>query len=459
MATLNITDRRKAKRKIAKLSVRYKIIGQDDMDYTVVTTSDISSASVAFTSSHSIAIGAKIDAELILPTLNAAIKFKGSIKRIEKVDEDKYLYAVVFEEMEKQDKSTLERYVQVYDLDSILRLAHKKNASDVHLVVNQSPLFRIEGELIPLDVIPLTGDDVKKLVLSIMTEKQKTLFEQNLELDFSSISSDGIRFRVNVHLEKGNLEAAFRLILEDIRTVIELGLPLVVEELSRRKRGLVIVSGPAGSGKSTTLATMIDVINNEKRCMVISIEDPIEFIHKPKRSIIKQREVGSDTLSFANALKHTLRQDPNVIFVGEMRDLESISMSITAAETGHLVLTTLHTPDTVECVNRIADVYPGEQQNQVRSQLAACLEGIITQLLLPRKDGKGRVVATEVLVATPAIRNLIRNKKLEQIYSYIQGGEQYGMHTMDDSILKLVEDGIVDIEVAREYVKNPAKLR
>lgn len=429
------------------------------MPYSVVTTSDISSASVSFHSSNSIAIGAKIDAELIIPTLSKAIKFKGSIKRIEKLEEDNFLYAVVFEEMDKQDKNILERYVQVYDLDSIMRLANKRNASDVHLVVNQPPLFRIEGDLIPLDAIPLTADDIKKMVLSIMTEKQKSLFEQNLELDFSFITSDGIRFRINIHLEKGNLEAALRIILENIRSVLELGLPPIVEELSRRKRGLVIVSGPAGSGKSTTLATMIDVINNEKRSMVISIEDPIEFIHKPKKSIIKQRQVGSDTLSFANALKHTLRQDPNVIFVGEMRDLESISMSITAAETGHLVLTTLHTPDTVECVNRITDVYPGEQQNQVRSQLAACLEGIITQLLLPRKDGKGRIVATEVLVATSAIRNLIRSKKLEQIYSYIQAGEQYGMHTMDDSILKLVEEGIVDIEVAKEYVKNPAKFR
>jgi twitching motility protein PilT len=456
---LNITDRRKAKRKAAKLAIRYKIIGQADMSQSIVTTSDISSASVAFTSANSIAIGARIDAELVIPTLSRAIKFKGSIKRIEKLEEDNFLYAVVFEEMDKQDKYTLERYVQVYDLDSIMRLAYKRNASDVHFVVSQPPLFRIDGELTPLDTIALTADDIKKIILAIMTEKQKSLFEQNLELDFSSITSDGIRFRVNVHLEKGNLEAALRLILEEIRGILELGLPVVVEELSRRKRGLVVVSGPAGSGKSTTLATMIDVINREKRCMVISIEDPIEFIHESKKSIIKQREIGSDTLSFTSALKHTLRQDPNVIFVGEMRDLESISMSITAAETGHLVLTTLHTPDTVECVNRITDVYPGEQQNQVRSQLAACLEGVITQLLLPRKDGKGRVVATEVLVATPAIRNLIRNKKLEQIYSYIQAGEQYGMHTMDDSIFKLVEDGIVDVEVAKEYVKNPARFR
>jgi twitching motility protein PilT len=233
----------------------------------------------------------------------------------------------------------------------------------------------------------------------------------------------------------------------------------VLEDLANRRGGLILIAGPSGSGKTTTLAAMIDLISKERRCVIVSIEDPIEYIYKSNKSVIKQREVGADTLSFSSALKHVLRQDPNVILVGEMRDLDSISMVISAAETGHLILSTLSTPDAVECINRIIDVYPEDQQNQTRSQLAGCLEGIVVQALLPRMGQETRVVATEVLVATPAIKNLIRTGQMSQLIGYIEAGSQFGMQTMDESILELFQKGLITQETAIAFAKNPQKFR
>ena len=457
-----IQERRSAKRKIAKFAMRYKLLGREDLSYHVSTTVNISSKSVLFETEEPLPLGTKLEAELIVPSLSRPMHFKGSIKRTEEVGEGttegiRYLNALVFESIAKEYQDALDRFVQITDIDSILRMAIKKKASDIHLVAGQPPVLRIQGELVPLDAPPIPAQSLRKIIYSIMSERQKEVFETDLELDLSYMISEGTRFRVNVHLEKGNLESAFRIIPANIQTMAELGLPSIVEELSRKKRGLIIVTGPAGCCKSTTLAAMVDLINRERRCMIISIEDPIEYVHKSKESIIKQREVGTDTLSFSGALKHALRQDPNVILVGEMRDLESISMAITAAETGHLVLATLHTSDTVECINRIIDVYPSYQQAQIASQLTACLEGIISQLLLPRRDSKDRVVATEILVVTPAIRNLMRSKKFEQIYSYIESGAQFGMHAMDDSLLDLVKKGLIDLQQALGFARNPAR--
>jgi len=457
-----IQERRSAKRKLAKFAIRYKVAGKESFSYHVATTINVSSQSLLFESEELIPMGAKLDVELIVPSLSRPMQFKGSIKRTEEIGNEatgkvRYLHALVFEAIAKEYREALERFVQITDIDSILRMAVKKSASDIHLIAGQPPVLRIQGDLIPMDAPPIPAPSLKKIIYSIMNERQKEAFEKDLELDLSYMLTEGIRFRVNVHLEKGNLESAFRIIPARIQSVAELGLPRIVEELARKKKGLIIVTGPAGCGKSTTLAAMVDLINKERRCMVISIEDPIEYIHKSKESIIKQREVGTDTLSFANALKHALRQDPNVILVGEMRDLESISMAITAAETGHLVLATLHTADTVECINRIVDVYPSHQQAQVASQLTACLEGIISQLLLPGRDGRSRVVATEVLVVTPAIRNLMRSKKFEQIYSYLESGAQFGMHAMDDSLLDLLKEGKIELQQALGFAKNPSR--
>ncbi|OGX11952.1 MAG: type IV pili twitching motility protein PilT [Omnitrophica bacterium RIFOXYB12_FULL_50_7] len=349
--------------------------------------------------------------------------------------------------------------MQSVDVNSILRLAIKTKASDIHFVANQPYFFRIHGELVPSGSFPITPEDLREMILSMLTPQGKEEFEKNLELDFSFAIPEGNHFRVNVHLERGNLEAALRVIPIEIKTISELGLPPVVEELTKKKKGLIIVTGPAGSGKTTTQAAMIDAINKQSASLIISIEDPIEYVHECKRSIVKQREVGADTLSFANAIKHSLRQDPNVIFIGEMRDLESISMALTAAETGHLVLTTLHTIGAAESMHRMADVYPPEQQFQIFSLLSTCLEGVISQILLPRKDGKGRVLATEVLIATPAVKNLIRTGKIEQISSYFETGAESGMHSLDSSILKLFKNGLIDEQTALSFARNQDRMK
>jgi twitching motility protein PilT len=297
------------------------------------------------------------------------------------------------------------------------------------------------------------------MIYGILNNTQKELLEQNLELDFSLSLADMDRFRVNIHIQRGSVEAAFRRVPLKIPTIEELGLPPLIKDLARKPNGLVLVTGPTGMGKTTTLAAMINLINNERECLIVCIEDPIEFIHTNKNSIIKQREVYADTHSFAEALRHVLRQDPNVIVVGEMRDLETISTALTAAETGHLVLATLHTPDAPQTIERIIDVFAPHQQLQVRLQLADCLQGVVSQLLLPRASGQGRILATEIMVGTPGIRNLIREQEIEQIPTLMQTGSQYGMKTMDKSLKELFQQGLISLDVAMSKVKNPEEFK
>ncbi|MDD5005567.1 MAG: type IV pilus twitching motility protein PilT [Candidatus Omnitrophica bacterium] len=345
------------------------------------------------------------------------------------------------------------------ELRELLLHTIEKQASDLHLTENMPPLIRIDGRIIATSSHKLTRDDTKRLIYSVLSSDQKEKFEQDWELDLS-IALPGLdRFRMNVHIQRGCVEAAFRRIPLLIPSLDELGLPRIVLELARKPNGLVLVTGPTGVGKTTTLAAMVDLINSEREDIIISIEDPIEFLHYNKKCVVKQREVFSDTKSFSDALKHALRQDPNVIMVGEMRDLETISTTLTAAETGHLVLATLHTPDAPQTIERIIDVFPPNQQHQVRLQLADCLQGVVSQLLLPRADNKGRVLATEVMIATPAIRNLIREQEIEQIPTLMQTGSQFGMHTMDKSLKKLYKDGIISIETATSKVKNPEEFK
>ncbi|MCM8831967.1 MAG: type IV pilus twitching motility protein PilT [Candidatus Omnitrophica bacterium] len=343
------------------------------------------------------------------------------------------------------------------NINTLLKLTIEKGASDLHITTNSSPILRIYGKLYVTDLPILDSEDTKQLIYSILNDEQKAIFERDKELDFSFAPSGMDRFRVNVHYQRGNIEAAFRRIPSTIPSLEKLGLPKVVYDLISKPNGLVLVTGPTGMGKSTTLAAMIDVINNERQEVIITIEDPIEFVHVNKKSIIKQREVYSDTHSFGEALKRVLRQDPNVIVVGEMRDLETIATTLTAAETGHLVLATLHTPDAPQTVQRIIDVFPPHQQKQVRVQLADCLQGVISQLLLPRADGEGRVLATEIMIATSGIRNLIREGEIAQIPSLIQMGGQYGMYTMDKCLKDLYRKGIITKEVALSKAKNVAE--
>jgi len=460
LSDYNGPERRENKRQISRFSLRYQVSGQPGSAVRTVTTTDVSSSGLGFEDSLALPIDTKIDCELVLPKLAEPLKIKGIIRRITKVESlNNYFYGMSFDMISDNDRQVLMEYVQAVSINNILRTAVKSGASDVHLVSNQPPIMRKTGELINMSDVILCSDDLKEMVLSILTPRQRKEFEDTLELDFAYSITDGMRFRGNLHSEKGNFGVAFRYIPAEIRSLEMLGMPAVMMELARKKSGLVLVTGPTGSGKTTTLAAMIDLINREKNKMIVSIEDPIEYVYACKKSIIKQREVGIDTLSFTLALKHVLRQDPNVILVGEMRDLDSISMAITAAETGHLVLSTLHTSDTVEAINRIIDVYPKEQQLQVRTMLASCLEGILTQILLPDTTGEGRVVATEVLIATPAIKNLIRTGQLAQVYGYIESGSTNNMHTLDDSILALLKNGKITKDVALSSMKNQMKIK
>lgn len=342
-----------------------------------------------------------------------------------------------------------------YSLVEILKAGVKEGASDVHITVGAPPVIRIDGNLFPLKLPVNDAQSTMEMIYAILNDKQVEYFESNLELD-TSIEIRGVgRFRVNVHRQKGNVEAAFRIVRDKIQSPHDLGLPEIVTELCRKPKGLVLITGPTGSGKTTSLAALINMINSENRKLIITIEDPIEFIHMHKRSIIKQREIGEDTLTFADALRRSLRQDPDVICVGEMRDMETISVALTAAETGHLVLSTLHTPDVMQTIDRIIDVFPHNQQNQIRFQLANALNGIVAQKLLPIMGSRGRVLACEILVATPAIRKIIRSEKTEQMYTLIQTSSQDGMQTFDQHLRELYEQGIVSYEQMTLHMSFP----
>jgi twitching motility protein PilT len=332
--------------------------------------------------------------------------------------------------------------------------------SDLHLTVGIEPSVRVNGELKRLTEFPvMNGSEIRRMIYGILTQKQREKFEAELELDTShSIPGHG-RFRVNVFLQRDAVGAVLRTIPYEIVPLENLGLPPVVASFAELPRGLVLVTGPTGSGKSTTLASLVDIINATKPAHIMTVEDPIEFLHNHKMAVVNQREVGEDTKSFANALKHVLRQDPDVILVGEMRDLETIHTALTAAETGHIVFGTLHTQDAPQSVDRIIDVFPSHQQQQVRVQLASALQGIVTQQLIRRPDGKGRAVAAEVLVATPAVRNLIREGKTHQIYSAMQAGGSMGMQTMDQALANLVKNGALTYEMAQERCSNAEDLR
>ncbi|MDO8136168.1 MAG: type IV pilus twitching motility protein PilT [Candidatus Brocadiales bacterium] len=345
------------------------------------------------------------------------------------------------------------------ELEELLEIMIQKNASDLHITVNSPPIIRVYGSLEPVEKYgKLDMEEAKRLCYSILTDHQKKTFEEGRELDFSFGFAGLGRFRGNIYLQRGSVGGVFRRIPAEIPTFQQLGLPPVLYELSQKSVGLILVTGPAGSGKSTTLAAIVDVINSEKAVHIVTIEDPIEFVHTHKTGLVNQREVGSDTESFYAALKHVLRQDPNVILMGETRDLETISIALTVAETGHLVLGTLHTTSTTETIHRIVDVFPAEQQQQIRTQLASTLEGVICQRLLPRSDGDGRVCACEVMILTPAIRNLIREGKIHQINAQLQMGRQLGMQTLNESLHTLYKDGIITKEAALQASYAPSEL-
>jgi len=344
------------------------------------------------------------------------------------------------------------------DIAEILRQVVERQASDLHLAVGLPPVVRIDGHLQNLDYPVLSANESRELIYSILSQDQRQKLETDWEVDLSFSLYGQARFRVNAYFHRGTLSAAFRLIPVAIKTIEELGLPKVLHSFCHKPRGFVLVTGPTGSGKSTTLAAIIDEINESRADHIVTIEDPIEFLHEHKRCLVNQREVGTDTKAFPMALRSALRQDPDIILIGEMRDLETIQIALTAAETGHLVFATLHTQDCPQTIDRMIDVFPPHQQEQIRVQIAATLEGVVTQQLLPKSSGQGRVAACEVLISTPAARNLIREGKTHQLYTVMQTGGQYGMQTMNSSLADLVRRGQITRDLALRRSSVPDDL-
>jgi twitching motility protein PilT len=345
-------------------------------------------------------------------------------------------------------------------MHELLSMMYEKGASDLHITTGVPPTIRVDGRLIPMPAEPLMPQDTKRLCYSILTEAQKQRFEEEWELDLSFGVKGLSRFRANIYMQRGAVAGAFRTIPFKIRAFEELGLPPVVKELCKKPRGLVLVTGPTGSGKSTTLAAMIDKVNTERQEHIVTVEDPIEYLHPHKKCLVNQREVNADTQSFKKSLKYILRQDPDVVLIGEMRDLETIEAALTVAETGHLVFATLHTNSAVQTINRILDVFPPYQQPQVRAQLSFVLEGVVSQILLPKASGGGRVVALEIMIPNSAIRNLIREEKVHQVYSQMQVGQaKFGMQTMNQSLLALYLRRSITLDDAVGRSPDPEELR
>jgi twitching motility protein PilT len=346
-----------------------------------------------------------------------------------------------------------------FDFSDVLLAVMERNASDLHLTAGSPPMIRQHGKLHALDYPALTPQQTREVVYSILTNDQRQRLETDWQIDLAYSIPGKARFRVNAYFQRASLSAAFRLIPSEMPRLRDLALPPILQEFTKKPRGFVLVTGPTGSGKSTTLAAMLDMINEERHEHILTIEDPIEFLHRHKNCIVNQRELGTDAATFADGLKAALRQDPDVILVGEMRDLETMATALTAAETGHLVFATLHTQDTAQTVDRIVDAFPPTQQHQVRVQLSIALQGIITQQLVSTADGTDRVAATEVLVPTPGVRNLIREGKTHQIYSALQTGGAHGMQTMDASLVELVRAGKITQQMAERRSSTPDELR
>ena len=344
------------------------------------------------------------------------------------------------------------------DISEILTFTKEQGASDLHISSGEPPIIRIHGDIQKVDMPSLSQEEVHTMLYDILNDQQRKIFEEKKEIDFALDMKGIARYRINAFYQSKGEAIVFRTIPTEIMSLEELNLPKILADLTEKTKGLILVTGPTGSGKSTTLAAMIDYINQNKRLHILTIEDPIEFVYEPKLCLINQRELGTNTHSFANALRSALREDPDVILVGEMRDLETISLAMTAAETGHLVFGTLHTSSAAKTVDRVVDVFPPEQQSQIRTMFSESIIAVITQNLLKKKDGKGRVAALEIMIGTPAVRNLIREGKVAQIPGMMQTGKQFGMQTMDATLVDMLKQGVVSKEVVIPYLTNPSVL-
>lgn len=459
--TFEIQEKRTSRRVKAPLKLEYRLATDQDASgvFRLAEAQDISGAGIKFTCSESVPAGTLVQLRLSTPYTSRVVELSGKVVRSNREETKSYQIAVSFGQLGEKDRQALDNQIQLINICTLLEEMGRKEASDLHLTVGRPPAYRVDGELAYTHGHELAAAEIQGMVYALMTPEQIHEFEEGKELNYA-ISLPGIgRRRVNVHMQRGSVEATYRIIEMNIRSISDLGLPAVVAELARYKDGLVIVAGPTGSGKSTTLAAMVDLINSEFRKVVVTLEDPIEFLHQNKRSIVKQREIGVDTLSFHTGLKHVVRQDPNVILIGECRDLETMRVALTAAETGHLVLTTLHTSDAVQTIARVLGLFPPDQRHIAQLQLSNSLRGVICQQLLRKKDNLGRVVATEILIGTPAIKALMRDGRLEQILTHIQTGTKFGMQTMQASVQSLFERGLIkkeEFEKAARYTRDLA---
>lgn len=448
-------NKRKAHRLKTNIPFKYFVhTGREEIikDGTIL---EISAENLLFKSPEGISIGDRVKFEVSLPTIIDIVRGWGGVSRL---DYDEKLAALDFDQLEESSQKQIQTFLERSELIRLLQIVLEEGASDLHLSVGHKPYIRVGGELRPVDYAVLSGIMTKKIIYSMLNEDQKLVFEKRLELDSSFTLSPVVRFRYNVHFQRGNVEIVFHRIESHIRSLEELGLPPVVAQIARKKSGLLLITGTANTGKTTTASSIINLINAERSAIILTLEDPIEYVHEFKKSIVKQREIGLDTKSFPVALKHALRQDPDVILIGEIRDAETMTIALAAAESGHLVLGTMSAQDAVQAVSQIIALFPHEQQLDVRRQLADVLLGIVYQLLLPHgEDATNRVLATEILTATPSVRSLIRDQKLEQIPLAMQTGSQHGMHTLDSSLEQLLRRRQISMETVSEYCREKHK--
>jgi twitching motility protein PilT len=458
MLNYKFDERRQAQRIYIRIPGNCEII--DPVNKTAKTINiicrNVSADSVYFETEEPLPLGTEANLLFQLPKSEHAIRVTVKVIRLETIEEERIFgVSARYINLAETDALQIKQFVDRLDVNKLFESTISKGASDLHLVAFMPPVLRIYGELEILTDFPkIDSEDIQNLVFSIMTRQQRQIFDQQKELDFGIQFDMNNRFRINVHQQKGYIEASCRLINTQLMSMEELGLPEVVKDLARLRDGLVLVAGPTGSGKSTTMASMVELINKEKKSVVITLERPIEYVHPNYNSIIKQREIGIDTLSFSAALRSSLRQDPNVIVIGELEDLETVKTALIAAESGHLVIASFHSPNTLQAIDRLANMFPPENRKQALFQLSNCIKAILSQLLIPRKDKPGRILTMEVLISNDAVKRIIRNDELIQLPTVIQTGSAFKMQSMFESIKHYVGLGIIDTEMGNFYCEE-----
>ncbi|MFH0925607.1 MAG: PilT/PilU family type 4a pilus ATPase [bacterium] len=455
----NNKGKERIRRVRSRLPIKVRLHAQEDKEsspWISGKTINTSGSGVFFEVDKEIKLTSFLDIELTMSELDRILNMQGSVVRIEEIEEGKkYGVAVTIDKIEKEEYQFYRRHIERLDVKTLMRLAADMNAGDIHLSVNNPPLFRIANMLIPLEMEPFNSEDLARMIFGVLSKKQIELFKEELELDTAVSLSDTLRFRINVHKQRGIVEATLKRVEPCIRSVKELNLPDVIVDLARQQSGLILICGANSSGKTTTLAAMIDLINSERSCIIVTLEDPIEYVFGSKKSIVKQREVGLDSKSFANALKYALRQDADVITISEIKDKEVMEKALVAAEMGHLVIATFMAADTIQSLEKIDSFFPPDQHKHIRNRLAGNLRGIIYQKLLKRADKIDEYIpATESLISTSAVANFIKDGRLSKLTNLLETNTQFGMHTLDNSLEELYSKGIVDFETVMQHCKD-----